>query len=453
MAAPGGIRMGACETSPTTHARPGTPSPATDPTPTAASSQPMIRRRSSASSSFVLGSAASGSASGCSNWTPPNATAQPGSYEKFHGRTVSPTPRRPADVTGTGTHAPLTHPAPMGAIFRHGCQLRHACATETSSPSSGRRQRGRPARGELLGALRGHGSALNTGHAATGIEHVAVMDFDSLEIINLDRLPGATALDVALHRGKAEHGLRQLHRAATAAAPDLHGYEDSVCEEQGQSVALDYDVIFSCVDRPWPRAVLNQLAYSDLIPVIDGGIAIDAFDDGDGMRNATWRSHVLRPGRPCLECNRQLKPAEVTLDRQGLLDDHDYIRSSGRKEPARQNVATLSISAAASQLAQFISLAVAPGGIGEPGPLQYVLSTHELERPPALNGAGCHFEQFTGRGNTRAILTGTHERAERARAARRDQQQRPIVRLARTGDDLLLAARRKLASLPGLRVT
>lgn len=102
--------------------------------------------------------------------------------------------------------------------------------------------------------------------AATGIAHVAVMDFDSLETINLDRMISATSLDVALHRSKAEHALRQLRIAATATSADLHAYEDSICEPRGQSLALDSDVIFSCVDSPWPRAVLNQLAYSDFIP-------------------------------------------------------------------------------------------------------------------------------------------------------------------------------------------
>ncbi len=114
--------------------------------------------------------------------------------------------------------------------------------------------------------------------------------------------------------------------------------------------------------RPaWPRAVLNQLAYSDLIPVIDGGIAIDPFADGNGMRNATWRSHVLRPGRPCMVCTRQLNPADVMLDQQGLFEDPEYIRQSGRQEPAPQNVPALAISPGASQLAQFVSLVVAPG--------------------------------------------------------------------------------------------
>jgi molybdopterin-synthase adenylyltransferase len=92
------------------------------------------------------------------------------------------------------------------------------------------------------------------------------------------------------------------------------------------------------------------------------------------MRNATWRSHVLRPGRPCLICNRQLDPTRITIDRQGQLDDPTYIAGAGAAlNPGRQNVAILCASVSAGLLTQFASLTVAPGGQGDPGPLQYLL--------------------------------------------------------------------------------
>ena len=143
--------------------------------------------------------------------------------------------------------------------------------------------------------------------------------------------------------------------------------DQSICEPDGLRITLDHDLIFSCVDRPWPRAVLNSLAYSDLIPVIDGGIAIDTFDVGE-MRNATWRSHVVRPGRPCMSCNRQLDLGLVALDRQRLLDDPTYIQRAGESVmPVNPNVAPLSVNVAASILAQYVSFGVAPGGFGDPG--------------------------------------------------------------------------------------
>ena len=91
---------------------------------------------------------------------------------------------------------------------------------------------------------------------------------------------------------------------------------------------------------------------------------------GEGMRTATWRSHVIRPGRPCLSCNSQLDLRAVGADKAGALEDPAYIAGLGEAAApvGGQNVAVLSISAAASILAQYVSLNVAPGGIGEPGP-------------------------------------------------------------------------------------
>ncbi len=82
-----------------------------------------------------------------------------------------------------------------------------------------------------------------------------------------------------------------------------------------------------------------------------------------------------------MSCNGQLDLGAVTADREGTLDDPAYIAGHNRPSAADggQNVAALSISAAAGLLAQYVSLNIAPGGIGEPGPLQYLLSTHTLE--------------------------------------------------------------------------
>ena len=253
--------------------------------------------------------------------------------------------------------------------------------------------------------------------AASGLCHITVMDFDLVQAHNLDRLIGATQRDVRLKRPKNHVAFREGMQAATAANCVIDVSVLSICEPEGLLLALNHDLIFCCVDRPWPRAVLNALAYSDLIPVIDGGIAIDTFDDGK-MRSATWRSHVIRPGRPCMSCNRQLDLGQVIPDQQGLLEDPKYIAGAGRsQEPTNQNVAPLSVSASASLLAQYVSFSVAPAGLGDPGPLRYTLSTHYCERLDYATKAYCYTELAEGAGDQRIELTGRHEQAERMRLA------------------------------------
>lgn len=281
--------------------------------------------------------------------------------------------------------------------------------------------------------------------AATGMTNVGIMDFDTVEIGNLDRLVGADSVDVALGRSKVHVAHRLMTAAATASDPNLTVFEHSICEPEGLLAALDYDLIICCVDRPWARAVLNQLAYADLIPVIDGGIAIDVFDDDAGMRNATWRSHVLRPGRSCLVCNGQLDVSEVSLDIQGLLDDPDYISGAGRQRGIGQNVSLLSISAAASLLAQFVSFNVAPGGVGDPGPLQYLLSTHTLEHLPDVSLPHCSYEASEAGGDGRQSLAGQHPAAEAHRAARACQRHR-LGWWVRLADRALIQLRQRLNS-------
>ena len=278
--------------------------------------------------------------------------------------------------------------------------------------------------------------------AASGLCNLTTMDFDIVEEHNLDRLIGAAPRDVRLRRPKTHIARREAAAAATASNPTIDTCDRSICEPDGLEAALDYDLIFCCVDRPWPRAVLNALAYSDLIPVIDGGIAIDTFPDGT-MRNATWRTHVIRPQRPCMSCNGQLDLGSVQTDRLGLLDDPAYIASLDPSErPQGQNVAPLSVNVAASLLAQYVSFSAAPGGFGDPGPLRYALSTHLLEHRNDQTRPHCPIEPTEAAGDNRPDLTDRHPRAEQQRQWAAFPSAR--IRLLRRIDDLAQSITRQL---------
>lgn len=277
--------------------------------------------------------------------------------------------------------------------------------------------------------------------AAAGVQQVDVMDFDTVKTVNLDRLIGATRRDAALHRSKASVTTRLLRRAATANDFTSAGIETSVCEPDGLALALDYDVIFSCVDRPWARGVLNAVAHTDLIPVIDGGVSITPFANGNGMRGATFRTQVVRPGNPCLVCSGQVNMGELMKERSGALDDPKYIAGVGATAPGLtgENVSLISAGASASQLAQFVSYVLAPAGVGDPGPLRFNFVDHNLEQLHHTTDPNCAFEHADLGDGARANLTAEHKRARQEIAERAANRARFGVRLGEVRDRVVHA--------------
>ena len=125
-----------------------------------------------------------------------------------------------------------------------------------------------------------------------GIGHVRLLDFDVVEHVNLDRLLFATTKDADLRRLKVNVLGKHLRLSATAKPFRVDAMDLSVVEESGYRAALDCDVLFSCVDRPWPRFVLNLIAYAHLIPVVDGGLLLTPISNDRGLKRATWRAHT-----------------------------------------------------------------------------------------------------------------------------------------------------------------
>ena len=250
--------------------------------------------------------------------------------------------------------------------------------------------------------------------AAAGVGHLGFIDFDLIELKNLDRLREATAWDVRLFRSKIEHAARVVQRSATCAEFRVSTYEGSVADLSALPYLLDFDLIICAIDdHPWPRSVLTMLPYSDLIPVIDGGVAVDVFPDTKQMRNATWRAHVLRPGRPCMACNGQIELGSIAADREGLRRNADYIQGlpADPRVPG-QNVTTIAAGAVGGYLAQFTSVIANPSGFGEPGPVRFTLSTHWLEKLDTSSRPDCVIESQLAAGDDRCSLSGSDHHAQ-----------------------------------------
>ena len=195
--------------------------------------------------------------------------------------------------------------------------------------------------------------------ARMGISHIRIMDFDGVEIHNLDRLLYATRRDVGI--AKASVLARALRRTATASPFTVEELESSVVEDDGFGAALDCDVLFSCVDRPWPRSALNFIAYAHLIPVIDGGVAVRTKANGKGLSHADMRAHVAAPTRRCLECLKQYNPGLVSTEREGFFDDPHYIAGLLDDHPImrNENVFAFGLSAASLEVFQMLSMVIA----------------------------------------------------------------------------------------------
>lgn len=232
-----------------------------------------------------------------------------------------------------------------------------------------------------------------------GTEDLMLIDFDIVKKHNLDRLVHATPGDIG--NLKVETSAARLAAGATSSRFRVEALPLSITKEDGFRAALDCDVLFSCVDRPWPRYVLNTIATAHLIPVIDGGVRVSLTAKGN-IRGADWRAHAVLPGHECLACIGQYDPADVALERTGLLDDPTYIAGLPQDHPAlrNENVFSFGMNAAGLQMLQFLSMVVRPGGMAVPGPLNYHFANASLDRGEGLQcKEGCYFPDLVALGD------------------------------------------------------
>ena len=203
------------------------------------------------------------------------------------------------------------------------------------------------------------GSIVAEALARIGVSHITLIDPDIIEEHNLDRLLNATAAEIG--QQKVQLAAASIAQHATADHVSTTILPISIHNTPAYEAALDCDVLFSCVDRPIARDVLNYIAHAHLIPVIDGGIAVETNRKQSTRFSAHWRAHIVTPFHQCLRCNGQYNSSMVIMELDGSLDDPSYISNLPVEQRAsNQNVFPFSLSAAAMEVNLMLRYILSP---------------------------------------------------------------------------------------------
>ena len=201
------------------------------------------------------------------------------------------------------------------------------------------------------------GSIVAEALARIGVKNLLLIDPDKVERHNLDRLLYAGVGDVG--RFKVELVAQNLRNSATAADFNVETCQELIQEEHVFLSALDCDLLFSAVDRPLPKDLLNHIAYAHCIPVISGGVFIDNKPDGT-LGQAAWSTVTVGPGYRCLRCDGQYTSSDVIQEVDGSLDNPSYVRQlmTQGSSSVNQNVFPFSANLASFMVTEMVRLLV-----------------------------------------------------------------------------------------------
>jgi len=156
--------------------------------------------------------------------------------------------------------------------------------------------------------LGGTGSILAQQLVHLGIRDFVLIDPDTIEETNLNRVVGANYTDIGTPKIDVVERYLMGHSATTK----VKKVPGNVVRATIAKELCGVDMIFSCTDSHGSRSVIQQVAYQYLIPCIDMGSTI-TIDDGK-VTGIFGRVQLLSPGEPCLWCCNLLDPEQVRRD-------------------------------------------------------------------------------------------------------------------------------------------
>jgi molybdopterin/thiamine biosynthesis adenylyltransferase len=185
----------------------------------------------------------------------------------------------------------------------------------------------------------GTGSAVAMLLARLGVGHLLLIDNDTVETTNLNRVHGSRRSDAIAGRLKIDVLKREI--AAAELGVEVTARKGWVNAAEMRDALKSCDFVFGCTDDHAGRVLLNRLAYFYGIAVIDVGLRMMPIEGG-ARHDINGRVTTLLPGRPCLLCSGVVnarRAAEESLERSDPAEfrrrkQEAYVVGAGDPAPA-----------------------------------------------------------------------------------------------------------------------
>lgn len=203
----------------------------------------------------------------------------------------------------------------------------------------------------------GTGSPVAEQIARNGVGEVVLVDGDSTEWKNLNRILNSTAFDARAGVNKVFVQERAIEAMGLGTRVHVHPYD--LLDLRALRDLSTCDLLFGCMDSVDGRHVLNKLASAYLIPYIDLGVRLDA--DGKGGIDSIWLAiHTVQPGGSSLKSRRvydqqDLEAAFLMRDspqEYERLKREGYIKGVRVDRPA---VISINMAAASTAVNEFLA--------------------------------------------------------------------------------------------------
>lgn len=212
--------------------------------------------------------------------------------------------------------------------------------------------------------LGGTGSVVFAQLVHLGVGRITIADGDRVDASNVSRVLGATSGDADV-TWKVDVAARYANQLGLDTRVDIiraHLGAGASHEE-----LENCDVIFSCVDKHAPRALLNRHAYAKASPVIDMGSAFRV-DVGGRVVAGAGRVVIVGPGRQCLACWGHIDPHRLRIESLPANDRvaqaaEGYVEGADVHQPS---VIAFNTMIAGSAVVEFLRLVTKFAGADDP---------------------------------------------------------------------------------------